>query len=212
MMPSVLRGFALASGCKHRHEPSGFIPADVTATTAVAICAVALVAGTARGFSGFGAALIFMPLGKQPRRTAARGRSAARHRFRRRGAADSERVAAGRPQGHRGHGRRCVGRRPGRHLFPHPARSRDHALDHFRIRWRAAAAAAVGLALSRQRTMRRSRSASAASPAFAAGSRRPAVRRSSATGSAGRSLRMSRAPTSCCSSVPPISFPSSAMP
>jgi uncharacterized membrane protein YfcA len=40
----------------------GFIPADITTTTAVAICAVALVAGTARGFSGFGAALIFMPL------------------------------------------------------------------------------------------------------------------------------------------------------
>src|SRR3954462_12359852 len=40
----------------------GFIPADITTTTAWAICAVALVAGTARGFSGFGAALIFMPL------------------------------------------------------------------------------------------------------------------------------------------------------
>jgi uncharacterized protein len=41
---------------------SGLIPADVGTTTAIAICAVALVAGTARGFSGFGAALIFMPL------------------------------------------------------------------------------------------------------------------------------------------------------
>ena len=41
---------------------SGLIPADLSDTTAIAICAVAFVAGTARGFSGFGAALIFMPL------------------------------------------------------------------------------------------------------------------------------------------------------
>jgi uncharacterized protein len=40
----------------------GLIPADVTTATALAICAVAFVSGTARGFSGFGAALIFMPL------------------------------------------------------------------------------------------------------------------------------------------------------
>jgi uncharacterized membrane protein YfcA len=38
------------------------LPTDVGVNTAIAICAVALVAGTARGFSGFGAALIFMPL------------------------------------------------------------------------------------------------------------------------------------------------------
>ena len=41
---------------------SGLIPTDVSTATAIAICVVALVAGTARGFSGFGAALIFMPL------------------------------------------------------------------------------------------------------------------------------------------------------
>jgi uncharacterized protein len=41
---------------------SAFIPADVSSTIAIALCAVALVSGTARGFSGFGAALIFMPL------------------------------------------------------------------------------------------------------------------------------------------------------
>src|SRR6202011_460934 len=40
----------------------GLVPADVSINAAIAICAVALVAGTARGFSGFGAALIFMPL------------------------------------------------------------------------------------------------------------------------------------------------------
>jgi uncharacterized membrane protein YfcA len=40
----------------------GLIPADVTTGTALAICAVAFLSGTARGFSGFGAALIFMPL------------------------------------------------------------------------------------------------------------------------------------------------------
>jgi uncharacterized membrane protein YfcA len=38
------------------------IPADVSTHAALAICVVAFIAGTARGFSGFGAALIFMPL------------------------------------------------------------------------------------------------------------------------------------------------------
>jgi uncharacterized membrane protein YfcA len=41
---------------------SGFIPADLTTFAAIAICAIAFVSGTARGFSGFGSALIFMPL------------------------------------------------------------------------------------------------------------------------------------------------------
>src|ERR1700694_3820561 len=40
----------------------GLIPTDVSTNAAVAICAIAFVAGTSRGFSGFGAALIFMPL------------------------------------------------------------------------------------------------------------------------------------------------------
>jgi hypothetical protein len=40
----------------------GLIPADVGPDAALAICAIALVSGTARGFSGFGSALIFMPL------------------------------------------------------------------------------------------------------------------------------------------------------
>jgi uncharacterized protein len=40
----------------------GLIPPDVTVNTAIAICAIAFVSGTARGFSGFGSALIFMPL------------------------------------------------------------------------------------------------------------------------------------------------------
>jgi uncharacterized protein len=43
-------------------NPWALIPADVTTGTALALCAVAFVSGTARGFSGFGAALIFMPL------------------------------------------------------------------------------------------------------------------------------------------------------
>ena len=41
---------------------SGFIPADLTTSAAIAICVIAFVSGTARGFSGFGSALIFMPL------------------------------------------------------------------------------------------------------------------------------------------------------
>ncbi len=40
----------------------GLIPVDVSTGTALAICAIAFVSGTARGFSGFGSALIFMPL------------------------------------------------------------------------------------------------------------------------------------------------------
>src|SRR5450755_817467 len=43
-------------------SPFGLIPTDVGFNTAIAICAIALVSGTARGFSGFGSALIFMPL------------------------------------------------------------------------------------------------------------------------------------------------------
>ena len=41
---------------------SGLIPADLSTYAAIAICAIAFVSGTSRGFSGFGAALIFMPL------------------------------------------------------------------------------------------------------------------------------------------------------
>src|SRR5664279_1959925 len=40
----------------------GLVPAEITFNTAVAIAAIAFVSGTARGFSGFGSALIFMPL------------------------------------------------------------------------------------------------------------------------------------------------------
>jgi uncharacterized membrane protein YfcA len=43
-------------------SPFGLIPNDVSTNTAIAICAIAFVSGTARGFSGFGSALIFMPL------------------------------------------------------------------------------------------------------------------------------------------------------
>jgi uncharacterized protein len=38
------------------------VPADIGSKTAIAICVIAFVSGTARGFSGFGSALIFMPL------------------------------------------------------------------------------------------------------------------------------------------------------
>jgi uncharacterized protein len=41
---------------------SGLMPSEVSAAAAVAICVFAFIAGTSRGFSGFGAALIFMPL------------------------------------------------------------------------------------------------------------------------------------------------------
>jgi len=41
---------------------TGLIPTDVTANTALASGVIAFASGTARGFSGFGSALIFMPL------------------------------------------------------------------------------------------------------------------------------------------------------
>src|SRR6186713_2916879 len=41
---------------------TGLIPPDHSLHAPIAICAVAFVSGTARGFSGFGSALIFMPL------------------------------------------------------------------------------------------------------------------------------------------------------
>ena len=40
----------------------GLIPAGVSLATAIVICTIAFVSGPARGFSGFGSALIFMPL------------------------------------------------------------------------------------------------------------------------------------------------------
>jgi uncharacterized protein len=40
----------------------GLLPADISLNVAIAICAIALISGIARGFSGFGSALIFMPL------------------------------------------------------------------------------------------------------------------------------------------------------
>src|SRR5437763_4880944 len=43
-------------------NPLVLIPTDVSVNAAIAICAIAFISGTARGFSGFGSALIFMPL------------------------------------------------------------------------------------------------------------------------------------------------------
>jgi uncharacterized membrane protein YfcA len=40
----------------------GFIPYEVGGNAAIDLCVIAFVSGTARGFSGFGSALIFMPL------------------------------------------------------------------------------------------------------------------------------------------------------
>jgi uncharacterized membrane protein YfcA len=40
----------------------GLIPDDVSSSAAIALGVIAFIAATARGFSGFGAALIFMPL------------------------------------------------------------------------------------------------------------------------------------------------------
>jgi len=50
------------------------IPSSVSTNAAIAVCAIAFIAGLARGFSGFGSALIFMPLASSiiaPKLTAA---------------------------------------------------------------------------------------------------------------------------------------------
>jgi len=41
---------------------TGLIPTDVSINATIGICTIAFASGTARGFSGFGSALIFMPL------------------------------------------------------------------------------------------------------------------------------------------------------
>src|SRR5437016_9133294 len=43
-------------------NPASLLPADISLNVAIAICTIAFISGTARGFSGFGSALIFMPL------------------------------------------------------------------------------------------------------------------------------------------------------
>src|SRR5581483_7775389 len=45
-----------------RMSLSGLIPADLSLYATLALAIVAFIAATARGFSGFGSALIFMPL------------------------------------------------------------------------------------------------------------------------------------------------------
>src|SRR5260370_4997919 len=41
---------------------AGVMPTDISISAVIAICAIAFVSAAARGFSGFGSALIFMPL------------------------------------------------------------------------------------------------------------------------------------------------------
>ena len=176
--------------CRGMSLSPASIPAGCRASTLRSrLCAIAFVSGTARGFSGFGSALIFMPLASSlaaPRLVAA---LAADHRFRRCGAAAAQCLAARGPQGDRGHGGRRAGRGADRNLVPQPARSGDDALDHLRLRASRCCCCCCRAGAIAARTIPRFRSASADCPAFAAGWRRPAGRRSSAIGSAGRSPR-----------------------
>ena len=64
MMPTSVTRF---SGSHHASEkvrmtPAGLIPADVSTHVVLALAAIGFISGLARGFSGFGSALIFMPL------------------------------------------------------------------------------------------------------------------------------------------------------
>ena len=127
----------------------GLIPSDVSTDVAISICAIALVSGTARGFSGFGSALIFMPLASSlaaPRLVAAvllmidfvaavpLIPNAWRQADRGATAVMVSGALIGVPVGN---------------LLSQPPRSRDHPLDHFGLRVRAVAVADLGLALSR---------------------------------------------------------------
>jgi uncharacterized membrane protein YfcA len=65
MMPNGVSGSDITpknAFQKQNMSLEGLIPASVSLTAAIAICAIAFVSGLARGFSGFGSALIFMPL------------------------------------------------------------------------------------------------------------------------------------------------------
>ena len=96
--------------------------------------------------------------GEQPRRAAAGRGTAADHRFRRRAPlvpnawkqADRKATAV--------MVARRAGRRAHRNLVPQPARSGDDALDHFRLRVRAACCCCCRAGATAARTMRRSRS------------------------------------------------------
>src|SRR5258707_6251145 len=111
---------------------AGLIPTDISINAAIAICAIAFVSATARGFSGFGSALIFMPLASSmaaPRLVAALlliiDFVAA--------APLVPNAEARGPQGNCRDGARGLGRRADRNLLPQPARSGNDALDHFRF-------------------------------------------------------------------------------
>ena len=165
---------------------SGLIPTDVSVNTAIAICAIAFVSGTARGFSGFGSALIFMPLASSmaaPRLVAALlliidfvaalplVPNAWKHADR---SATAVMVLGA-----------LIGVPIGTYFLSR--------LDPVTTRWIISAFVFALLLL------------------LLSGWRRLAGRRSWATGSAGRSLQPSRAPTSCCSLRLPTSFPPSAI-
>lgn len=187
-----------------------FLPKDVSLTVAMALCAVAFVSGTARGFSGFGSALIFMPLASSiaaPRLVAALLL-----------VIDFVAAAPLLPDAWRKADRKAtavivlgalVGVPVGTYFLSvlEPVTTR-WIISCFVARCCSCCCRAGAIAA---RTTPGCRSASAASLASAAAWPRPAARRSSATGSAARSHRSSRAPTSCCSLVRRISSRWSAM-
>jgi len=191
-------------------SPAGLIPADVGIINAIAIAAIASVSGAARGFSGFGSALIFMPLASSlaaPRLIAALLL-----------VIDLVAAAPLVPNAWKQADRKAtavmvsgalVGVPLGTYLLSR--------LDPVTTRWIISGfvAALLALLLSGWRYHGKDRPwvsiGVGSHRAFAADWHRPAARRSSAIGSAGRSPRRSRAPTSCCFSGLPICPPRSAI-
>ena len=162
---------------------TGLIPTDVSFHAAIAICAIAFVSATARGFSGFGSALIFMPLASSiaaPRLVAALLLII-----------DFIAAAPLVPNAWKHADRKATGVMVSGALVGVPIGTYFLSrLEPVTTRWIISAfvLALLMLLLSgwRYRATPRSRSALAGCPAFAAGWPRPGARRSSATGSAAR--------------------------
>src|SRR6478736_5750244 len=166
---------------------AGLIPTDISLNIAIAICAVAFVSGTARGFSGFGSALIFMPLASSiagPQLVAAL-------------LLIIDFVAAA-------------------PLLPNAWKQADRKATAVMVAGALVGVPIGTYFLSRLEPVTTPWIISAFVFALLmlliSGWRKPAGRRLSATGSDVRSPPRSRAPTSCCFSARRTFFPSSAMP
>ena len=190
-------------------NPASLLPADISLNVAIAICAVAFVSGTARGFSGFGSALIFMPLASSiagPRLVAALLLII-----------DFIAAAPLLPNAWKQADRKATAVMVAGALVGVPIGTYFLTrLEPVTTRWIISAFVFALLMLLISGWRYRGKDHAAVSVAvgslsgFCSGLAQTGGRRSSATGSAGRSRQRLPARTSCCSSAPRTFFPSSA--